>query len=235
MAVTDSDAPAARRPEMNEAVDLEEFCEQQEAQVAQQRPAGRSMKVAAVLLACMVGVALVAISGVDATARPQQETELLSKADDALQGGKLHAIAAALSQRNKVLEARRHTPGTGSVAAMMTAQAHAVQRSASKLAGVTHTMTRGHMLDEEPAAEEPAAEEPAAEEPAAAPEPEATPEGQIKDTSDEAMESEIGNLKPTGIMGVFFSGHTFIIAISIILSLIVAICCFARYADCALT
>lgn len=149
--------------------------------------------------------------------------------------GKLHAIAAALSQRNKVLEARRHTPGTGSVAAMMTAQAHAVQRSASKLAGVTHTMTRGHMLDEEPAAEEPAAEEPAAEEPAAAPEPEATPEGQIKDTSDEAMESEIGNLKPTGIMGVFFSGHTFIIAISIILSLIVAICCFARYADCALT
>ena len=82
MAVTDSDAPAARRPEMNEAVDLEEFCEQQEAQVAQQRPAGRSMKVAAVLLACMVGVALVAISGVDATARPQQETELLSKADE---------------------------------------------------------------------------------------------------------------------------------------------------------
>lgn len=228
------DAPAARRPEMDEEVDLE-VCEVLENQVAQQRPAGRSMKVAAVLLACMVGVALVAVLGVDATERGRPEAELLSKADDALQGGKLHALAAALTQRNKVLEARRHTPaaGTESVHAIITAQAHAVQRSASKLAGVSHTMTRGKMLDEEPPAEEPAAE-PAAEE-APASEPEATPEGQINDTSDDAMTSEIGNLKPTGIMGVFFSGHTFLIAISIIISLLFLICCFARYADCALT
>ena len=49
------------------------------------------------------------------------------------------------------------------------------------------------------------------------------------------VESEIGNLKPTGIMGVFFSGHTLMIALGIICFLILSICLFARYGDCALT
>jgi hypothetical protein len=240
---TMTEAPAARRStaDVEEAVDMDEFCEQQAAATGEGATRQtRSVKVAAVLLACMVGVALVAAAGVDQTARPRPESELLSKADDALQGGRLHALATALTRRNKILAARRAEQGTGSAHAAMAAQAH-VQRSASKLATAPKTMTRGKMLDEEPAAaEEPAADEAPAddagsEEPSIEGAPGEKPEGIIKGDSDSAMESEIGNLKPTGIMGVFFSGHTFVIAVGIIISLIVGICLFATYCDCALT
>jgi hypothetical protein len=186
--------------------------------------------ISAVLLACMVGVALVAAAGVDATARPRPERELLSKADDALQGsnGKVHALAVALQKRNAVLQSRRAS-GAASRAAVAT-HALAVQRSASKLAMPPKTMTRGKMLDEEPAAEE---------EPAASAEEEHTTgtkrAGQGEGVMGDDVESEIGNLKPTGIMGVFFSGHTLMIALGIICFLILSICLFARYGDCALT
>lgn len=241
MAISDTMAEAAapqpgaahRSTDIEEAVDMDEFCERQAAEGANRQ--SRSMKVAAVLLACMVGVAVVAAAGVDQTARPRPESELLSKADDALQGGKLHALATALTRRNHVLAARRAEQGTGSAQVAMAAQARAVQRSASKLVTAPKTMTRGKMLDEEPAAEEPAAEEPAAEDASAEDADVAKPEGKITDTSDDAMASEIGNLKPTGIMGVFFSGHTLLIALGIIISLILGICLFARYCDCALT
>ena len=189
----------------------------------------RPVMISAVLLACMVGVALVAAAGVDATARPRPERELLSKADDALQGsnGKVHALAVALQKRNAVLQSRR-----ASVAASAAVATHAlaVQRSASKLAMPPKTMTRGKMLDEEPAAEE---------EPAASAEEEHTTgikrAGQGEGVMGDDVESEIGNLKPTGIMGVFFSGHTLMIALGIICFLILSICLFARYGDCALT
>ena len=229
---------AAHRSVDIEAVDMDEYCEQQAAAAGEgAHRQSRSMKVAAVLLGCMVAVAVVAAAGVDQTARPRPESELLTKADDALQGGKLHALASALTKRNQVLAARRAEKGTGSPEMAMAAQARAVQRSASKLVMAPKTMTRGKMLDEEPAPEEeaaPAAEEPAADE-SPAEETEPQPEGVIKGSSDDAMASEIGNLKPTGIMGVFFSGHTFLIAVGIIISLLLAICLFARYADCALT
>jgi len=235
-----ADTPAARRAD--DEVDLEDCAEMS---AVQRAPASRKILVASFLLMCMVGVAMVAAAGVDHTARPKTQSELLSKADDALQGGKVHAVAAAVARRNNVLAARRHTGQTAaSDNQMMAAQTHAVKKSASKLATAPHTMTRGKMLEEDPPAEQ-AAEEPAAEEPAEQnpsekepssqqPEEPAAEEPKPEGGGDD-VQSEIGNLKPTGIMGVFFSGHTFMIAIGIICTLLIAICLFARNCDCALT
>ena len=52
---------------------------------------------------------------------------------------------------------------------------------------------------------------------------------------DDNVASDIGNLKPTGIMGVFFNGHILFLAVGIICTLLVAICLFVRNCDCALT
>ena len=236
------DTPAAHRAD--DEVDLEDCADMSSVQRA---PTSRKILVASFLLMCMIGVAMVAAAGVDHTARPKTQSELLSKGDDALQGGKVHAVAAAVARRNNVLAARRHTgQAAASANQMMAAQSHTVKTSASKLATAPHTMTRGKMLEEdppaEPAAEEPAAEEPAEEKPAAqepaAEEPaaeEPAAEEPKPDGGGDDVQSEIGNLKPTGIMGVFFSGHTFMIAIGIICTLLIAICLFARNCDCALT
>lgn len=238
------ECPAARRAAEDgdaDAEDMCELCETQEAKNSVPRQAGqRSMKVAAVLLSCMVGVALVAAAGVNSTERPRPEAELLSKADDALQGGKLHALAAALNRRNEVLAARRHAvaheaelPAADEL--KIAGQAYAVKRSASKLVVAPRTMTRGKMLDEEPTAQDAAAAEaepaPAAVEEvskAAGPKP----EGMVHSNS---VVSDIGNLQPTGIMGVFFNSHILLLALGIICTLLVAICLFARNCDCALT
>ena len=45
----------------------------------------------------------------------------------------------------------------------------------------------------------------------------------------------MGDLKPTGIMSVFFNENIMITAVCVIAFLLLAICCFARNADCALT
>lgn len=235
------ECPAARRAAEDgdaDAEDMCELCETQEAKNSVPRQAGqRSMKVAAVLLSCMVGVALVAAAGVNSTERPRPEAELLSKADDALQGGKLHALAAALNRRNEVLAARRHAvaheaelPAADEL--KIAGQAYAVKRSASKLAVAPRTMTRGKMLDEEPPAQDAAAAEaaPAVEEVSKADGPK--PEGMVHSNS---VVSDIGNLQPTGIMGVFFNSHILLLALGIICTLLVAICLFARNCDCALT
>jgi hypothetical protein len=219
--------PAARRAaEDGDADDMCEFCETHEANVPVHRRAGqRSMSVAAVLLSCMVGVALVAAAGVNSTERPRPEAELLSKADDALQGGKLHALAAALSRRNEVLKARRNDAAKeddlkAAEELKIAGQAYAVKRSASKLVVAPRTMTRGKA---EPA---PAAVEEVSK--AAGPKP----EGMVHSNS---VVSDIGNLQPTGIMGVFFNSHILLLALGIICTLLVAICLFARNCDCALT
>jgi len=47
----------------------------------------------------MVGVAMVAVADDDHTARPKTQSELLSKVDNALQGVKVHAMAAAVMRR----------------------------------------------------------------------------------------------------------------------------------------
>jgi hypothetical protein len=245
MAVGSAQDQAATRPpaDIEEAECVKEMHENGVQEVPQ-RKMSRQMMISAFLLVCMAGVALVAAAGMGQIERPRPESELLSQADDALQSSKLHAIAAALHKRNAILNARRQTKPAASndvVSTMMAAQAHAVQRSAAKLASAPKTMTRGKMLDEEPAAEEPVAEEPASEEPASEAPAEApaaadtSDESKIKDTSDDAMASEIGNLKPTGIMGVFFQGHTLLMALGIIVTLLLAICLFARNCDCALT
>lgn len=238
MAVSDfvMEAPASRRPnDLEETVDIHECSEQQDAIAPRQPSSRRSLTVAMILLVCMFGVAMVAAAGIDATERPRPEAELLSKADAALQGnnGKLHALALSLTKRNKALSERRAVP-EDKMAHLLEAQRHAITRSVNKLASAPITMTRGKMLQEEPPAEAPAAD-PAADPAAADPAP-AQPEGIIKnDGSDDAMASEIGNLHPTGIMGVFFSGHTFMIAIGVIITLITLICLFAHFGDCDLT
>lgn len=79
-------------------------------------------------------------------------------------------------------------------------------------------IVHGKMLDDAP---------PAAAEETPAPDAAAEPT--------EIFHSPVGDLKPTGIMSVFFNENIMITAVCIIAFLLLAICCFARNADCALT
>jgi hypothetical protein len=133
------------------------------------------------------------------------------------------------------------------------------QQRLAVVATAKPTIAKGKMLDGEeaaPAEEAPAEEAPAEDAPAAAddaapaegdapaaedapaPAPAAAegasdePEGVIKDDD---VASDIGSLKPTGIMGVFFNEKIMITAVCVIAFLLLAICCFAKYGDCALT
>lgn len=140
----------------------------------------------------------------------------------------------------------------------------AVKQQRLAAAKPTPAIAKGKMLDDEAPAEDEAAEAPAAddaapdaeapaegEEEAAAPAPaeqDDASEGDAAAASDDGAEepkpegvvgddvgSEIGTLKPTGIMGVFFNEKIMITAVCVIAFLLLAICCFAKYGDCALT
>ena len=89
-------------------------------------------------------------------------------------------------------------------------------------------IVHGKMLDDEAPADAPA---PAAEAPAAAP---ASADDAAAEPT-EIFHSPVGDLKPTGIMSVFFNENIMITAVCVIAFLLLAICCFARNADCALT
>ena len=84
-------------------------------------------------------------------------------------------------------------------------------------------IVHGKMLDDAPAPEAAAGTPPPAADDAAATEP------------TEIFHSPVGDLKPTGIMSVFFNENIMITAVCVIAFLLLAICCFARNADCALT
>lgn len=89
----------------------------------------------------------------------------------------------------------------------------------ARAAEVRAHIVHGKMLDDASAAEN-SAETPA-------------PDAGAEPT--EIFHSPVGDLKPTGIMSVFFNENIMITAVCIIGFLLLAICCFARNADCALT
>jgi hypothetical protein len=102
-------------------------------------------------------------------------------------------------------------------------EAHKAQIRA-KQAEVRAHIAKGGMLDDAPPAE------------AAAPAADAAPaDGAAPAEPTEIFHSPVGDLKPTGIMSVFFNENIMITAVCVIAFLLLAICCFARNADCALT
>jgi hypothetical protein len=97
------------------------------------------------------------------------------------------------------------------------AAAHPLKAAISK-----PTIVKGKMLDEAPP---PADGQPAAD----------SSDGAAPAEPTEIFHSPVGDLKPTGIMSVFFNENIMITAVCIIGFLLLAICCFAHNADCALT
>jgi len=168
---------------------------------------------------------------------------------------KMHAlsVAASLATKKKVSAAPAHpkpaqvVAQTAHKAAAAVLKARKIEKPSLKLSQHASIMNvklaHGHMLQ--------AANETAAPAPAPAPAPAASESGsqsasgseQASGSSDGA-ESEGGSegngnvdvsaLKPTGIMGVFFNEKIMITAVCVIAGLLLAICCFAKYADCAL-
>jgi len=89
----------------------------------------------------------------------------------------------------------------------------------ARAAEVRAHIVHGKMLDDASAAEN----------------PDETPAPDAGAEPTEIFHSPVGDLKPTGIMSVFFNENIMITAVCIIGFLLLAICCFARNADCALT
>ena len=129
--------------------------------------------------------------------------------------------AAAIKPVHAAHEAAPHVPQViAKPAAHEEAEeAHKAQIRA-KQAEVRAHIAKGGMLDDEAPPAEAAA-------PAAGDAAPAEPT--------EIFHSPVGDLKPTGIMSVFFNENIMITAVCVIAFLLLAICCFARNADCALT
>ncbi|EKX39617.1 hypothetical protein GUITHDRAFT_164911 [Guillardia theta CCMP2712] len=166
---------------------------------------------------------------------------------------KMHAlsVAASLAAKKKASAPPAH-PQAAHAAAQPASKkmedalkARSIQKPSLKLsqhaAMMKVKMAHGNMLQSsnETAAPAPApapAASAASESEAAQPEQASGSKGseEHEGVSGEDGNVDVSALKPTGIMGVFFNEKIMITAVCVIAGLLLAICCFAKYADCAL-
>jgi hypothetical protein len=152
--------------------------------------------------------------------------------------------AAVVSKPSeKVAEAKKQVAAVSplkvaaavTAAAVATKQPLAVATKQQRLAAVQPVVAKGNMLQDETPAADAADAAPADASNSTSTDPSLDAPGKPEGIVGDDVESDVGNLKPTGIMGVFFNEKIMITAVCVIAFLLLAICCFAKYGDCALT
>ena len=139
------------------------------------------------------------------------------------------AIKSEPSAAHPAIEVLRKKAISHAPAATALPAAAAHPALSTKQQRVRASMVKGQMMEGEEAESTPA---PAAD---AAPAPGDAGAAVVAPDPTDVFHSPVGDLKPTGIMAVFFNENVMITAVGIIAFLLLAICCFARNADCALT